>query len=142
MKRTVGMLVLCLAVSAMGQQAEAPSNEEEFDKLMKSVGQTMGAIKKGLDAKSAETVSVEAKKMVGLMEKNQAFWDKRGKEDGIEWAKAVATAAQKLAAAPDLDGYSVAFKEMGGTCGSCHQTYREKLPEGGYRIKPAVAAGA
>jgi len=55
----------------------------------------------------------------------------KSSRDGRAAARELAATAQ----AGNAAGAKQAFTALGGTCKSCHDVHREKLPDGTYRIK-------
>lgn len=130
-----GLLALGLTVAP---SAQAPANEEDFDKLMKEVGATAGSLRKNMEGPAADAVAADARKMVELQKNNAAFWTARQTEDAAEWATAAmnhAAALDKAATGGDMAAAAEHLKLMMGTCGQCHTKYRDKSPDGGFVIK-------
>jgi len=110
-------------------------DETELDKCMKQVGEANGRIRK---ATSLEDVAKDAETIRGLLKQSEAFWAKNSKSDALKWnqegqeaAKALATAA----ASGSKESTDAAAKTMGGSCQACHKVYRERLPDGSYKLK-------
>ncbi len=127
--RIVIAAVLLAAFFAFGQ------SESELDALMKDVGKANGGVKKGPDNSSkAKDAQVIAK----LLKDSEAFWVKNGKTDAVEWSQQGHKGATDLAAAfaaDNAEGIAAASKVMGASCQACHKVYRERLPDGSYKLK-------
>jgi cytochrome c556 len=108
--------------------------DEDFDKLMKSVGAANGAMRKAADSDAA---AVEAAKLVVLFKDAQQFWTARKNTEAAEWSAAAAThaaAIETAAKAKKTEDAAEHMKQLGGSCQSCHMKYREKT-ETGFAIK-------
>ncbi len=131
MKRTAFLVCLlgALFVPAVAQE------ESELDKLMKQVGEASGRIRKSTDlnetAKDAEIIS-------GLLKQSNAFWVTHNKSDAAKWSEEGTAAAKELAVAAasgNKETTAAANKTMGAACQACHKVYRERLPDGSYKLK-------
>lgn len=134
----VAMAWLLAAAFSATSMAQTPASEEEFDKLMKSVGATNGSLRKNVEAQATDAIVADAKKMAGLMKDNQAFWTARQNHEAADWAKGAMEAAmaiEKAAAAKDATAMATAAKTLGSACATCHGKNRDKSPEGNYIIK-------
>ncbi len=128
------LVALTMSVSPSAQT----KTDEDFAKLMKGVGATNGAIRKGAEGAMMDTVATEATKMAGLFKDAQAFWTDRKVTEAADWSKAAmdaATALNKAAAEKNAEGVAAASKTLGGTCQTCHMKYRDKAADGTCMIK-------
>jgi cytochrome c556 len=126
-----GLAVLVTSVAIVSAQSKT---DEDYDKLMKGVGQANGALRKAADPKAS---AVEAEKLVALFKDAQQFWTGRGNKEAADWAGAAgmhAAAIVKEGNAGSAEGVAAHAKELGGTCMTCHTKYREKT-ETGFVIK-------
>lgn len=132
-------LVLVLLFAACAAFAViADTSEAALEAAMKKVMPAQGALRKAIEAKDVEAVKKEAATLEAVFATSEAFFKERKIEDGTNWsAQAKTGAAQiaKLAAAGEWDKVPDAQKQVGSTCMACHTAHREKLPEGGYKIK-------
>lgn len=110
-------------------------DEAELEKLMKQVGDASGRIRKSTDlnetAKDAELISK-------LLKESSSFWMKHSKDDATKWSTEGSSGAKDLAAAAasgNKEAVAVASKSMGAACQACHKVYRERLPDGTYKLK-------
>lgn len=120
---------LMAGVCLMGQE------ESELDKLMKQVGEAAGRIRKST---SLEETSKDAQAIHDLLKQSEAFWVRNSKPDAIKWSQEGQTGAKELAAAAgsgNKESTTAASKTMGAACQSCHKVYRERLPDGSYKLK-------
>jgi hypothetical protein len=122
--------------------AAAPARtwtDADLDKLMKEIGGTVGALRKSIDAQNAETAKEQADKIEALFEDVDDFWSARNVKDAAEMADDAAEHADHVEDAIDAKDFAKAAEHMKllqSTCGGCHGKYRDKAPDGGYRIKP------
>lgn len=132
-------LVLVLLFTTLAAFATIPqASEADFIAAMKKVLPTQGSLRKGVEAKDAEAVKKDAATLEAAFATSEAYWKSRNAQDGVDLsaqAKAGAAEVGKLAAAGEWDKVPDAQKKIGGTCMACHNAHREKLPEGGYKIK-------
>src|SRR5262245_30938013 len=83
---SVTVLAWLIAVGlAVAPKAQAPMSEEDYDKLMKSVGATVGSMRKNMEA-APDAAMADAKKLADLMKQNAAFWTARKNTEAAGWA--------------------------------------------------------
>lgn len=131
-------LFLVLLFTAFAAFAAVPQSEQDFEAAMKKILPTQGSLRKSIEAKDAEAVKKDAAALEAIFAVSEGFWKSRKAQDGIEWSaqgKAGAVEIGKLAAAGEWEKIPDAQKKVGSTCSACHTAHREKLPEGGYKIK-------
>lgn len=135
---TAALLAGVLTMTAQAQGKKAWS-DEDYDKLMKEVGGSVGAMRKAIDGQNAELVKSNAEKMQKLFVDAHEFWTSRNVKDAADTATEASKHAQAVAAAADAKDFVKAAeqaKTLQGTCASCHGKYRDKGPDGSFRIKP------
>lgn len=131
-------LVMLFAAFAIVGFAAAPQSEADYEAAMKKVLPAQGNLKKGIEAKDAAAVKKEAAVLEAVFKLSEDFWKARKVQDATDWsitAKQGAAEIGKLAGEGAWDKIPDAQKKVGGTCMACHTAHREKLPEGGYKIK-------
>jgi cytochrome c556 len=116
----VGMLAIVPAFS---------QSEEDLDKAMKTVGKTMGELRKANEANDAAGLKAGGKTLVDQFTIAAKFFASHKMADATEMNNKTLTAAKALA-----DG-SGTFASVGSTCKGCHDMYREKLADGSYKLK-------
>jgi len=129
--------VLAIMFSAV-PTAQGNMTDEDYDKLMKSVGATIGSLRKNVEAQASDGIVADAKKMTELMKGNQAFWTQRKNTEAADWAKGAAdhaAAIEKGAAAKDMAAVGDHTKQLMATCQTCHMKNRDKAADGTYIIK-------
>lgn len=112
--------------------------EKSLSPTMKEVGGSFGALKKDLDAKNSTDAEKESKKLEGLFKEVEKFWAARKTEDAVKSSKdAQKEAAEvgKAAKSGNFEKALTAYGEIGKQCQGCHTAHREKLPDGGFKIK-------
>lgn len=132
------MIVVLFTAVTVFAFAPLPQDEQAFEAAMKTILPTSGSLRKSIEAKDAAAVKADAAKLEAIFHTSEEFWTKRKTEDAIEWSKqgkAGAAEIAKLAAAGEWEKIPEAQKKVQSTCSACHTAHREKLPEGGYKIK-------
>jgi cytochrome c556 len=138
----VASLVTLIWLIAIGfavvPTAQAPASDEDYDKLMKAVGATVGSMRKNMEGQMADALAADAKKMAGLQKDNAAFWTSRKVQEAADWSTAAmnhATEMDKAVAAKNMTSAGEHMKLLMGTCAQCHAKYRDKAADGTYMIK-------
>jgi cytochrome c556 len=135
MKQAVATLFCLGAALAVGAFAD---DQAEFSAWMKTTGGTVGKLRKEIDAKAFPDAAKDAATLHDVFKHVEEYFSKTHTDDAVQMAQAASATAQKLAdaaAASDGDGAAASLKSLQGMCGGCHMAHREKLPEGGYKIK-------
>lgn len=133
-----GVLAWIAAVGLTVTPQARQMADEDYDKLMKSVGQTNGSMRKNLTADMTDAASADAKKLAELFKNAAAFWTARKTTDAAEWATAAmnhALEVDKAIAAKNAAGAGEHAKMLAGTCATCHAKYRDKGADGTFIIK-------
>jgi hypothetical protein len=135
-----------VTIAAQGGQAQPAGTtmaktwtDEDLDKLMKDIAATSGAIRKAIDGQNAELLKTNADKIEELFEQVDDFWSARNVKEAADIADDAAEHADHIEDAADAKDFAKAgehAKLMQGTCAACHGKYRDKGPDGQYRIKP------
>jgi cytochrome c556 len=147
---SLGAAVFVLAVSIAAQDKPpqpAPSGittartwtDADLDKIMKEVGATVALLRKSVDGQNAETAKQQADKLELLFEDVDDFWNARNVRDAADFADDAAEHADYVEDAADEKDFAKAaehLKLLQSMCATCHGKYRDKSPDGGYRIKP------
>lgn len=131
-------LVLLLAVGAAFAAAPLAQEEQEHPGWMKTAQATAGSLRKNIEAKAAEDIAKNATTMGEVFKKCEGFWTKRKTDDAIKWSQQAQAAAKEIgdaAKAGDMDKAQASLKSLMSNCAACHSAHRERLPEGGYKIK-------
>jgi cytochrome c556 len=111
---------------------------EEYVKNMKATNAAAQSLRKNLETKDYDAIAKDAATLKTLFATTEEFWTKRNAEDAVSAAKAGAKAAEDLetaAKAKNEAGVTDASKAVNGTCKTCHDAHRERLPDGTSEIK-------
>jgi hypothetical protein len=143
------LLVGVVTIAAQGGQAPAPAptgatmaktwTDADLEKLMKEIGSTVGVMRKAIDGQNAELAKTNADKLEDLFEQVDDFWNARNVRDAADTADDAAEHADHVEDAAEAKDFTKAAehaKLLQSTCASCHTKYRDKGPDGQYRIKP------
>jgi hypothetical protein len=150
MKRVLSIVcvLFCFALT-MSLAAQAPAGgaptagmkittDAEYATHMKEVGQLNGVLNKSIKGGMADEASKAAARMEVLFKNVHAYWMGKKIDDATTAAQTAVTslqAIQKATAANDMAAAETARATLAGTCMTCHTAHREKLPEGGFRMK-------
>jgi hypothetical protein len=129
-------LMTTITITAQGQKQWT---DDDLDKLMKEIGGAVGATRKAIDGQNAELAKTNAAKMATAFADVQAFWKARNVQDAADTAGEAIKHAKAVEGAVDGKDFTKAAehaKMLQGACASCHMKYRDKGPDGNYRIKP------
>lgn len=145
---TAASLVAVVTMTAQGPPpTPAPTGitaartwtDGDYDKIMKEVGATVGLLRKSIEGQNAEMAKQQADRLETLFEDADDFWNSRNVRDAADWADDAAEHADHIEDATDEKDFTKAAEQMKllqGMCATCHGKYRDKAPDGGYRIKP------
>ena len=147
MKRvlSIATLVFCgaLAVS-LSAQGTAPTagmkiaSDADYATHMKEIGQLNGVLNKSVKGGDAAEAGKAAARMEVLFKNVHAYWNDKKVMDATTAATGVTSslqALQKALGANDMTAAETARASIGANCMSCHTAHRDKLPEGGFKIK-------
>lgn len=121
-----------LSILFAGMLAIAPAfsqSEEDLDKAMKTVGKTMGELRKASEAKDEAAIKAAGKTLVEQFTIAGKFFEAHKVADAVEMN------GKTLAAAKALAEGTGTMAAVGSTCKGCHDMYREKLADGSYKLK-------
>ena len=148
MKRVLSIACLlfsfALAVSLSAQVTAPPTagmkivTDADYAIHMKEIGQLNGVLNKSLKAGDAAEAGKAAARMEVLFRNVHTYWNDKKIADAMTASMNVVSslqAVQKALAANDMTAAETARASIGANCMSCHTAHREKLPEGGFRIK-------
>lgn len=135
MKLIIALLLGSFFTLALATPAQ---DEKEYEAWMKATGATVGSLRKNIEAKASEGAAQDDEKLAEIFKKAESFWQARKAEDAVKWSQQSQTAAKEVHAAAkggDFEKAGASMKNLMGNCAACHTAHREKLPEGGYKIK-------
>ena len=132
-------LVMTLMIGATALFVRADTlNEESFQKLMKEVGAATKRFKNEMVARDATGLTKDATRVADIYKQMAPFWTARKAEDAAKWSQESSSAAMALAADAKKGDWAAVKNGTQGVfknCKSCHDSYREKTPDGSYKFK-------
>jgi cytochrome c556 len=144
-------IALTLSVSAQTPPAQTPpatagaptagmkiATDAEYATHMKEIQQANGMLNKSIKAGDAAEAQKAAARLEVLFKNVHTYWADKKIADATTASQNIVTslqAVQKALAANDMAAAETARASIGANCMSCHTAHREKLPEGGFRIK-------
>ena len=145
MKRvlSIASLVFCVALAG-SLSAQAPTagmkiaSDADYATHMKEIGQLNGVLNKSVKGGDAAEAGKAAARMEVLFKNVHAYWNDKKVMDATTAATGVISslqALQKALGANDMTAAETARASIGANCMSCHTAHRDKLPEGGFKIK-------
>lgn len=148
MKRVLSIACLlfsfALAVSLSAQGTAAPTagmkiaSEADYATHMKEIGQMNGVLNKSIKGGMADEAAKAAARMEVLFKNVHTYWNMKKVADATTEAEKAVTslqAIQKALAANDMTAAETARATLASSCMTCHTAHREKLPEGGFKMK-------
>jgi cytochrome c556 len=133
----VSLALASFVTPGPAQDDQRAQQDAAYKKLMQAAGATSASIKKNLES-NLPAVSADAGKLGDIFDEVDSYWINRDLDEPQTFSEDVMDAAEDLADAAkmgDKAAAEAAFKKLSGSCTQCHDTYREKLPDGGFRIK-------
>lgn len=138
MKRKLLLGFALLAFSFATVHAADAVDEKQFHKLMKQVGKVSKDYKANFEAKNGAVLEKDAAAAAAAYALMAGFWKSRKADDAVKWSEDSATAATAMATAVkagNWESVKTHWNAVSKNCKGCHDAHREKLPEGGYKIK-------
>jgi cytochrome c556 len=147
MKRVLSIACLLFSVAlvvSLSAQGTAPTaglkiaTDADYAAHMKEIGQLNGMLNKSIKGGDAAGGGKAAARLEVLFKNVHTYWADRKIADATAASQNVVTslqAVQKALAANDMAAAETARAAIGANCMGCHKEHREKLPEGGFRIK-------
>jgi hypothetical protein len=147
MKRVLSIACLLFTAalaSSLSAQGTAPTagmkiaSDADYAIHMKEIGQQNGVLNKSIKGGMAAEATTAAARLEVLFGNIHTYWNAKKVEDATTAAHTAVTSlqgVQKALAANDMTAAETARATYAGTCMTCHTAHREKLPEGGFRIK-------
>ena len=132
---------LAVSLSAQGTAPTAGmkiASDADYATHMKEIGQLNGVLNKSIKGGMADEAGKAATRMEVLFKNIHTYWADKKVEDATAASQTAVTslqAVQKALTANDMTAAETARASLAGTCMACHTAHREKLPEGGFRIK-------
>jgi cytochrome c556 len=114
------------------------SEEAAYQKIMKQVGSSNGALRKAIEGSDAKLARENAAALRQAFSQAESFWNRKDRDDARGWAldaRRIAERIDRAAAAGRWDEVKTHAGSLGKTCQTCHAAYRERFDDGSYRIK-------
>jgi cytochrome c556 len=105
---------------------------------MKDISKTQASLSRNIRGQNPAEIAKEAQKIRDLYKATDATWEKHQLVDAVKMSAEVQSAADKIAKAAsgyDFGTATTQFEVVAKSCKSCHDTHRERLPDGTYRLK-------
>ncbi len=129
---------LAIGVAARAQQPK-PMSADDYEAVMETIDPIFDNIRKNVEGKAkTDAIAADARKLPPLLKQAELFWLQRKRQDAVDFSRKAQEAAlnlEKVAATGDAAKTTAAVKALGGACRNCHDEYREKLPDGSFRMK-------
>jgi hypothetical protein len=112
--------------------------EQAFDKVMKATGPAFTSLRQTLADADANLLKTQAEILRRTFAENLAFWKAKNRTDAIGWAtdaRKHLDEVERAAVKGDWDAARASATSLGQMCQNCHGAYRERLEDGGYRLK-------
>ena len=145
MKRVLSIACLIFSFAlVVSLSAQAPTagmkiaSDTDYATHMKEIGQLNGVLNKSMKGGDAAEAGKAAARMEVLFKNVHTYWADKKVADATTAAQGVVTAlqgVQKALTANDMAAAETARAAIGANCMGCHTAHREKLPEGGFRMK-------
>jgi cytochrome c556 len=142
MKRVLSIaclvFTLAFAVSLAAQAPAKIASDADYMATMKEVGSLNGTMVKAIKAGDAAEAGKAAAQLSVLFKNVHGYWSDKKVADATTAASTAMTALadiQKALKANDMAAAETARTTLAAQCMGCHKEHREKLPEGGFRIK-------
>jgi cytochrome c556 len=130
-----------VVVSLAGQAMQTPAKiatDADYATHMKEIGQLNGVLGKSIKGGDAAEGGKAAARLEILFKNIHGYWTDKKVADATAAAQTAVEslqAVQKALSAGDMAAAETARGTLAGTCMACHKAHREKLPEGGFRMK-------
>ena len=138
MNKNLLTFLALFAFSCAALRAADAMDEKQFQKQMKQVGKVSKDFKGNFESKNAAAIEKDATAAAEAYKAMTAFWKARKTDDAAKWSdqsSAAASATAAAAKAGDWDKVKASWGAVNRNCRECHDAHRQKLPDGGYKIK-------
>jgi cytochrome c556 len=114
------------------------ADEEAFQKLMKQVGSSNGALRKAIEGSDVKLAAEHSATLKKTFTEVEAFWRARRKGNAVQLAQDARKQSEQIeraVAAAKWDAVKAHAGTLGKSCQACHEAYRERFDDGSFRIK-------
>jgi cytochrome c556 len=111
-----------------------------LQKIMTKLPTAQAAVRKSLDSKDAAGAKEQATLLKDSFTQIEAFFKTKNNQEAMKWAgegKGHAESILVNLGMSNIEAAKTSITPLGGTCGSCHGKYRERMEDGTFRIKTA-----
>jgi cytochrome c556 len=111
-----------------------------LQKIMTKLPPAQAAVRKSLDSKDAAGAKEQATILKDSFAQVEAFFKAKNNQEAMKWAgegKGHADAILVNLGLNNIEAAKTSITPLGGTCGTCHGKYRERMEDGTFRIKTA-----
>jgi len=111
-----------------------------LQKIMTKLPAAQAAVRKSLDSKDAAGAKEQATLLKDSFTQIEAFFKTKNNQEAMKFAsegKGHADAILVNLGMNNVEAAKTSITPLGGTCGSCHGKYRERMDDGTFRIKTA-----
>jgi len=111
-----------------------------LQKIMTKLPAAQAAVRKSLDSKDAAGAKEQATLLKDSFTQIEAFFKTKNNQEAMKFAsegKGHADAILVNLGMSNIEAAKTSITPLGGTCGSCHGKYRERMDDGTFRIKTA-----
>ena len=101
-----------------------------LQKIMTKLPAAQGAVRKSLDSKDAAGAKEQATLLKDSFTQIEAFFKAKNNQEAMKWAgegKGHAESILVNLGMNNIEGAKTSITPLGGTCGSCHGKYRERM---------------
>jgi cytochrome c556 len=120
--RRISIFAIALALCAAGLFAQ--DDLAQYQEHMKAAAAANMALRKGVTEKDSAAVTANSATLVTNFDWMADFFQKKGKDDGVKFAKAASAAAKAVGAATSMEDQTAALGKLGPNCSGCHMLYR------------------
>jgi soluble cytochrome b562 len=113
-------------------------DEKDYQTWMKTIGATVGSLRKNLEAKNSDAAASDAKKLQETFTQVHDFWMEKKTEDAMKFAANAQNGFKEiaeLASAGNFEEAQATLKTTMSNCAGCHNAHRVKGDDGSYKIK-------
>lgn len=140
MRRLISYTFAVTALATAVVAAQKVTTAEDLDKAMKKIAPAQAATNKAIQSMAWADAKAQVAIVKQTLTDTESFWTSHKKDDAVAMLKdsiAKVTAVEQALNAPMPDQQAVlaAFKQVGATCGACHEQYREQDANQQYQLK-------
>lgn len=120
--RLASLFVFVFAMFGVGLMAQ--DDLAQYQTHMKAAAAANGAVRQAVTAKDTAAAATQAGNAVAAFDWIATFWQGKGKEDAVGFAKNASAAFKAVADAKTPEDQAAAAAKIQPTCGACHTVYR------------------